>query len=51
MIFDSLIKDHRKLFWALHLGGWAFWGVFVKYLYTTQISGEQIPWYGVCILK
>ena len=45
MIFDSLIKDHRKLFWVLHLGGWAFWGLFVKYLYTTQIANEHIPWY------
>lgn len=45
MIFDRLIKDHRKLFWVLHLGGWTFWGLFVKYGYTTQISGERIPWY------
>jgi len=49
MIFDSIIKDNRKLFWVLHLGGWAIWGVFLKYLYTTQIAGEQIPWYHVYV--
>lgn len=43
MIFDRYIKDPHRLFWVLHLGGWAFWGLFLKYLYTTQIMDEQTP--------
>ena len=50
MIFDSLIKDHRKLFWVLHLGGWLFWGLFVKYGYTTQWAEERIPWYFLYVM-
>lgn len=45
MNLDALLKDHGKLFWWLHLGGWLFWGVFVKYLYTTQVLNEDIPRY------
>ncbi len=45
MIFGALLNNHKKLFWWLHLGGWAFWGVFVKYLYTTEVLNEDIPRY------
>lgn len=45
MKFGRLMEKPRQLFWVLHLGGWAFWGVVLKYLYTTQILGEQPPYY------
>jgi hypothetical protein len=45
MKFSALLNDHGKLFWWLHLAGWAFWGVFVKYLYTTEVLNEDIPGY------
>jgi two-component sensor histidine kinase len=38
----NLIKDKRRLFWALHLGGWLAWGIIGKYLYTRAIL-EEIP--------
>ncbi len=45
MIFGALLNNHKKLFWWLHIGGWMFWGVFVKYLYTTQVLNEEVPHY------
>lgn len=45
MKFEALLKNHGKLFWWLQLGGWVFWGVFVKYLYTTEVLNEEIPRY------
>lgn len=45
MRFAAFLNDHRRLFWWLHVGGWVFWGVFVKYLYTTQVLGEDVPRY------
>ena len=38
----NLIKDQRRLFWVLHLGGWLAWGIIGKYLYTRAIL-EEIP--------
>jgi len=49
MVLGAFLNNHKKLFWWLHLGGWAFWGVFVKYLYTTQVLGENIPGYHVYV--
>ena len=45
MKFGGILNNHQRLFWWLHLGGWAFWGVFVKYLYTTEVLNEKIPGY------
>lgn len=45
MTFGGILRNHQRLFWWLHLGGWAFWGVFVKYLYTTEVLNENIPGY------
>ena len=50
MTLNNFNKNQRRWFWVLHLGGWAFWGLFVKYLYTTQIAKEQIPWYFVYVM-
>ncbi len=49
MMLGALLNNHKKLFWWLHLGGWAFWGIFVKYLYTTQVTNEEIPGYHVYV--
>lgn len=49
MKFGALLNNHKKLFWWLHLGGWAFWGIFVKYLYTTEVLNEDIPGYHVYV--
>lgn len=49
MKFDALLNNHSKLFWWLHIGGWTFWGVFVKYLYTTEVLNEEIPRYHIYV--
>lgn len=45
MIFPRFFSDHNKLFWVLHLSGWLFWGLVMKYLYTTQLVDEVVPHY------
>ena len=45
MNFRLLLKNEKKLFWVLHIGFWMFWGVFLKYLWTTEIAGSDIPNY------
>jgi len=42
MIIRNLIKDQRRLFWVLHLGGWFAWGLVVKYA-LTRFSMEGTP--------
>ena len=44
MIRD-LVKNQSKLFWALHLGGWLAWGLFLKYTYTVVTLEETPPHY------
>jgi two-component sensor histidine kinase len=41
-----LLNDRRRLFWILHLGGWAAWGLFGKYLYTLAALEKVPPNYG-----
>jgi len=45
----NIINDQPSVFWAFHLGGWALWGIFGKYLYTTVILGENIPNYAAYV--
>ncbi|NNK32410.1 MAG: histidine kinase [Xanthomonadales bacterium] len=45
MIFKTLLKDQRRLFWVLHLGGWFAWGIFGKYAYTRAILEDAAPNY------
>ena len=52
MIRSLLKTDSRRLFWMLHLGGWAAWGLFGKYLLVLVILGDAAPnyhWYVVTI--
>jgi two-component system LytT family sensor kinase len=45
----NIIKDQPNLFWAFHLGGWAFWGIVVKYLYTATMLEEVAPSYAAYV--
>ena len=45
----NIIKNQPNLFWAFHLGGWALWGIFGKYFYTTAILGETVPNYAAYV--
>ncbi len=46
MKMRSWLDDPRRLFWLLHLGGWAAWGVVGKYFLTLAMLGEVAPLYG-----
>ena len=45
----TIIKDRPNLFWVFHLGGWALWGIFAKYLYTVAILEETAPHYAAYV--
>lgn len=49
MTIKSIIRDQQRLFWLLHLGGWAAWGLVGKYLYTRSFSDELVPNYGLYV--
>jgi two-component sensor histidine kinase len=36
------MKNRSSLFWILHVGGWAAWGIFGKYLYTATMLGDDV---------
>jgi len=40
------LEDQRHLFWVLHLGGWALWGLIGKYALTVAMLEEIAPYYG-----
>ena len=42
MKLKNIIENRTKLFWILHLGGWAAWGLVGKYLYTATMQGEYL---------
>jgi len=45
----NIIKKQPNLFWALHLGGWALWGIVGKYLYTATMLEEVAPNYAAYV--
>jgi two-component sensor histidine kinase len=45
----TIIKDRPNLFWTFHLGGWALWGIFGKYLYTALMLEEVAPNYAAYV--
>ena len=49
MKLEKIIKEQPNLFWLIHLGGWAIWGIVGKYLYTTAILGETVPHYATYV--
>ena len=42
MKLKTIIKNRPNLFWLLHVGGWAAWGLVGKYLYTAAMQGDDI---------
>jgi two-component sensor histidine kinase len=38
----TIIKNRPNLFWILHVGGWAMWGLVGKFLYTATMQGEYL---------
>ncbi|MGD9020817.1 MAG: histidine kinase [Lysobacterales bacterium] len=46
---EKFIQDQPNLFWVFHLGGWAVWGIFGKYFYTTAILGQTVPHYATYV--
>lgn len=49
MNFQLTLQDSRRLFWLLHLGGWAAWGLIGKYFYTVAILKDAAPGYGLYV--
>ena len=49
MKLRNIIKDQPNLFWAFHLGGWAAWGIFAKYLYTATMLEDVAPNYAAYV--
>jgi two-component system LytT family sensor kinase len=43
------MKDQPNLFWPIHIGGWALWGIFVKYLLTATTLDELPPHYALYV--
>ncbi|MEJ8568074.1 sensor histidine kinase [Elongatibacter sediminis] len=49
MKIRSWLEDQRHLFWVLHLGGWAAWGLIGKYGLTRAMLGEVAPHYAAYV--
>ena len=49
MKLKRIINNRPKLFWILHLGGWAAWGIVGKYLYTATMLDEIAPDYAAYV--
>lgn len=49
MKLKTIIKNRPNLFWILHLGGWAAWGLIGKYLYTTTMLDDIAPDYAAYV--
>lgn len=43
------LEDPKHLFWVLNLGGWATWGLVVKYGYSAVVLEEVAPNYGLYV--
>lgn len=43
MKLKTVLRNRPNVFWMLHLGGWAAWGLIGKYLYTSTMLGDDIP--------
>jgi two-component system LytT family sensor kinase len=45
----TIVKNQPNLFWVFHLGGWALWGIFGKYVYITTMLGDVAPGYAAYV--
>ena len=50
MKLKTIIKNRPNLFWILHIGGWALWGLVGKYLYTLSWAKEIAPHYEIYVV-
>jgi len=50
MVMKALLKDQKKLFWVLNLGGWFAWGLFAKFAPTWAVSEEMSPHYFLYVM-
>ena len=48
MDMRAVLRDQPRLFWLLHIGGWAAWGVFGKYVATRMLDAAP-PHYGMYV--
>ena len=46
MNLRAWLEDERRLFWTLHLCGWAAWGFIGKYGYSRWVVEDAVPNYG-----
>lgn len=37
-----MIRNRPNIFWILHVGGWAAWGLIGKYIYTVAMLGDDL---------
>jgi hypothetical protein len=50
MMLKNIIKDQRRLFWTLHVGGWLAWGLVVKFGLTWATFEEIAPNYFLYVM-
>ena len=43
------LDEPRRLFWVLHISGWAAWGLIGKYAYTRAVIDDLAPNYGIYV--
>ena len=49
-MISDLLKNQSKLFWVLHLGSWAAWGLILKYAYTAATLDDVPPSYFLYVM-
>ena len=42
MKLETILRNRPNIFWTLHIGGWAAWGLIGKYLYTLAMLGDEV---------
>ena len=45
----SILREQTSLFWYIHIGGWALWGIVYKYLLTVTLLEELPPNYALYV--
>jgi two-component sensor histidine kinase len=50
MLMKTILKDQKKLFWTLQIGGWFAWGVFWKFGTNWALSDKISPNYFLYVM-
>jgi len=50
MVMKTILKDQKKLFWTLQIGGWFAWGVFWKFGTNWALSDKISPNYFLYVM-